>query len=188
MYRSTIFRNSYHCTMSLINANTFLLLYEKIGAAIGNTLTPLALPIVERNVIPDVVLRFAIKQQLAGELAKVKKLSVTEIQDKTREFVQELRSMPIAVAQKEANEQHYEVPDEFYQIVLGPLLKYSSGYWPNPNTTLAESEIAMLDLYCERAEIQDGMSLVDLGCGWGSVTLYMAAKFPNCKITSISNR
>ena len=140
---------------------------------------------------------------------QVKKLSVVEIQEKTDAFVNELKKLPIAIAQNEANQQHYEVPDDFYQIVLGPFLKYSSGYWPNADTTLAgqphivcsfsfidkcplfaikESEIAMLDMYCERAQIEDGMSLVDLGCGWGSVTLYMAAKYPNCKITSISNR
>ena len=71
--------------------------------------------------------------------------------------------------------------------VLGPCLKYSAGYWPSSTTTLAESEIAMLELYVQRAGIEDGMHIIDLGCGWGSVTLYMAAKFPNCKVTSISN-
>ena len=124
---------------------------------------------------------------ISGDLAKAKKLSSTEAQEVTRAFVKELRTLPIAVAQREANDQHYEVPDEFYQIVLGPFLKYSSGYWPSESTTLAESEVAMLELYCERAEIEDGMTLIDLGCGWGSVTLFMAAKYPRCRIISISN-
>ena len=75
--------------------------------------------------------------------------------------------MPIAIETRTANTQHYEVPDEFYRAVLGPRLKYSSGYWPNANTTMAESEIAMLELYCERAGLTDGMRIVDLGCGWG---------------------
>lgn len=114
-------------------------------------------------------------------------LSLEEKATKLREFVAELKTLPIAIKQKEANDQHYEVPDEFYQMVLGPWLKYSSGYWPTKDTTLPESEIAMLEMYCERAEITDGMNLIDLGCGWGSVTLYMAKKYPNCKVTSISN-
>jgi cyclopropane-fatty-acyl-phospholipid synthase len=73
-----------------------------------------------------------------------------------------LKTLPIAIATTKANEQHYEVPDEFYQLVLGPRLKYSSGYWPSPTTTLPESEIAMLELYCERAGLADGMNIIDL--------------------------
>ena len=101
-----------------------------------------------------------------------------------------------------------KVPDEFYRMVLGPYLKYSSGFWPKPETTLEESEVIMLEMYCERAGLQDGMRIIDLGttvkqliatkniniliksslgCGWGSVTLYLAQKYPNSKITSISN-
>lgn len=82
-------------------------------------------------------------------------------------FIKELKTMDIAIQQDKANDQHYEVPDEFYRLVLGPCLKYSSGYWPKANTTLAESETHMLELYCERAGLQDGMRLIDLGCGWG---------------------
>jgi cyclopropane-fatty-acyl-phospholipid synthase len=87
-------------------------------------------------------------------------LTTVEMQEKKQQFVDELKTLPIAIAQTEANEQHYEVPDEFYQIVLGPYLKYSSGYWRSPGTTLEESEIAMLELYCERAQLEDGMVLV----------------------------
>ena len=95
--------------------------------------------------------------------------------------------MPIAIETDAANAQHYEVPARFYDLCLGPCKKYSSGYWPSPDTTFAESEIAMLDLYCTRAGVQDGMHIVDLGCGWGSLTLHLAQKFPNAKITGISN-
>lgn len=102
-------------------------------------------------------------------------------------FISDIKKMGIAIEQQKANEQHYEVPDDFYQLVLGPYLKYSSGYWPSPATTLPQSEIAMLEMYCARAGIEDGMALIDLGCGWGSVTLYMAQKYPNCTVTSISN-
>ena len=82
--------------------------------------------------------------------------------------------MPIAIATAEANEQHYEVPAKFYDLCLGPRKKYSSGLWPNPNTTFEESEVAMLEKYCENAGVEDGMSIVDLGCGWGSLTLHLA--------------
>lgn len=86
-----------------------------------------------------------------------------------------------------ANEQHYEVPAEFFLKVLGPYLKYSCGYWPSSRTTFDESETAMLELYCERAQLRDGMKIVDLGCGWGSVALFLAQKYPNSRITAISN-
>ncbi len=103
------------------------------------------------------------------------------------EFVRELKTMNIAIAQDKANQQHYEVPDEFYLAVLGPRLKYSCCLFEKDTTTLVKAEILMLDLYCERAELKDGMTLIDLGCGWGSLSLYLAAKYPNSNITSISN-
>jgi cyclopropane-fatty-acyl-phospholipid synthase len=86
-----------------------------------------------------------------------------------------------------ANKQHYEVSAAFYKLALGPRLKYSSGYWPKRDTTFAESETAMMELYCERAQLRDGLKIVDLGCGWGSLTLFLAEKYPNARITSISN-
>lgn len=102
-------------------------------------------------------------------------------------IVQQLQTMPVAINTDEANDQHYEVPAEFYSLCLGPRKKYSSGLWPTPKTTFEESEVAMLDLYCERAQLKDGMHIVDLGCGWGSLTLHLAEKYPNSKITGISN-
>lgn len=145
------------------------------------------LPIVERNLLPDAVLRLGIRREIAMELAKINKMTAEEKATKTRDFVAELKTMPIAIEQGAANEQHYEVPDDFYQTVLGPRLKYSSGYWEAPDSTMEQSEIAMLQMYCERAGLVDGMSVIDLGCGWGSVTLYVAEKFPNSRITGISN-
>lgn len=121
------------------------------------------------------------------ELAKIYKLTAEERATKTREFVEELKTMPIAVEQKKANDQHYEVPDDFYQTVLGPRLKYSCGLWYDKDTTMENSEIAMLELYCQRAGLTDGMNVIDLGCGWGSVTLYVAEKYPNSTVTGISN-
>lgn len=169
-----------HKTMSNVN--------EFVGEVIRHRLTPMILPVVERNLLPDVVIRFGIQRELEMELQRINKMTTAEKVEKTRAFVKELKTMPIAVQQQKANEQHYEVPDEFFHAVLGPCLKYSSGYWATPETTLAESEIAMLEMYAERAQLQDGMSLIDLGCGWGSVTLFMAQKYPNCIIKSVSNR
>lgn len=96
-------------------------------------------------------------------VAKSKAMTVEEKQKHTTDFVKELKSMPIAINTGEANQQHYEVPDEFFQLVLGPHLKYSSCYWPTPTSTMAESEIAMLEMYCERAELKDGMTVLDVG-------------------------
>jgi cyclopropane-fatty-acyl-phospholipid synthase len=86
-----------------------------------------------------------------------------------------------------ANAQHYEVSAAFYKFALGPRLKYSSGLWPKQDSTFAESEVAMLETYCERAQLSDGLKIVDLGCGWGSLTLFLAEKYPEAQITSISN-
>lgn len=102
-------------------------------------------------------------------------------------YIEKLKASPIAINTSDANEQHYEVPTEFYNYVLGKRMKYSGGYWPSGADTLDASEEAMLKLSCERAQLKNGQSVLDLGCGWGSVSLYVAEKFPNCKITGVSN-
>lgn len=159
-----------------------------LGRSIRETITPIILPtIIEKNRLPDAMLRVGMRRELQMELNKTKVLTAEQKAEKTREFVKQLKTMPIAINQKEANDQHYEVPDEFYQIVLGPHLKYSSGLWDNTSTTMEESEVAMLEMYCVRAQLFDGMHLIDLGCGWGSVSLYMAKKYPRARITSVSN-
>lgn len=148
---------------------------------------PYLLPIVEYHLIPDAVIRFFVRREIDRGHQRVLALTSEERQLETLAFIKELKTLPIAVQQHKANEQHYEVPDEFYQLVLGPRLKYSSGLWATPRTTLAESEVAMLELYCERAGLVDGMTIIDLGCGWGSVTLFVAEKYPKCRVTGISN-
>lgn len=102
-------------------------------------------------------------------------------------FVRQLRSMPVAIVTDKANEQHYEVPSQFYLYVLGRHLKYSGCLYEKSTSTLEEAERAMLELYCVRAEIVDGMSILDLGCGWGSFCLFAAAKFPKSRVTAVSN-
>lgn len=103
------------------------------------------------------------------------------------EFVRELRQLPIAIQTAKANEQHYELPTEYFEKVLGPRLKYSCGYWPDGVNDLPASEDRMLALSCERADLHNGQRILELGCGWGSLTLWMAEKHPESKITAVSN-
>ncbi len=98
-----------------------------------------------------------------------------------------MRRAPIALVPEKANEQHYEVPAGFFKQVLGPNLKYSSAYWPDSVTTLAEAETAGLRETCVRADIQNGQTILELGCGWGSLTLWMARYYPGSQITAVSN-
>jgi len=142
---------------------------------------------VYAGVVPDALIRLGIRIQCYNHLAVLRNADPeAELQQKLA-VVKELKDMPIAIATDAANDQHYEVPAKFYDLCLGPCKKYSSGLWPTKQTTFEQSEVFMLDLYCERAGVKDGMHIVDLGCGWGSLTLHLIAKYPNCKITSISN-
>jgi len=102
-------------------------------------------------------------------------------------FVDELRQSPLAVRTGAANEQHYEVPAEFFRRVLGPHLKYSCCLFPTGRESLETAEAAMLRLTAERAGVEDGMKILDLGCGWGSFSLWAARAMPGCRITAVSN-
>lgn len=102
-------------------------------------------------------------------------------------YLELLRTRPIAIETSKANEQHYEVGTGVLQSMLGPRMKYSCCFYPKGSETLAQAEMAMLDLYVQRAELKDGMRIFDLGCGWGSLSLYLAEIFPNSRITAFSN-
>jgi len=102
-------------------------------------------------------------------------------------FVESLRESPVAIETQAANEQHYELPCEFFERVLGKHLKYSSCYFDPGVTALDEAEARMLALTCERARLADGDRILELGCGWGSLTLWMAEHYPNARITAVSN-
>jgi len=143
--------------------------------------------ILARNILPDPVLRLGIRRRLADTLKEHRRPDEEGRRRALMEHIQGLKSSPLAIATDEANEQHYEVPTRFYQLVLGRHLKYSSGYWPNSETTFDESEAIMLGMTCERAQLQDGMNILELGCGWGSLSLWMAEHYPNARITSVSN-
>tara|TARA_B100000674_G_C37905082_1_gene945738 strand:- start:702 stop:1724 length:1023 start_codon:yes stop_codon:yes gene_type:complete len=140
--------------------------------------------LIEKGFIPDFLIRIGIKYLLQKRLKQEYSGDIKALQKKR---VEELSEGDIAVNTVDANEQHYEVPTDFYHSVLGYWKKYSSGFWEQGACNIDESESHMLDLYIERAKIQDGMRILDLGCGWGSMTLYLAHRFPNCKITSVSN-
>ena len=135
----------------------------------------------ESGLLPDILVRFGIRRLLGQRLLQEgAREDATQLQDT-------LLSGPVAVEQQAANEQHYEVDARFYQQVLGPHLKYSSGYWPHGAVTLEQAEEAMLALTCERAQLQNGQQILELGCGWGSLTLWMAAHYPGSHITAVSN-
>jgi cyclopropane-fatty-acyl-phospholipid synthase len=150
-------------------------------------MSSLALTLLERDWLPDFLIRFGIRRLLAERLREERKPDAEAQQAHLMRFVEELRASPVAIATREANEQHYEVPSEFFQRVLGRHLKYSSCYFAPGVTTLDEAEAKMLALTCERARLQDREDILELGCGWGSLTLWMAAHFPNARITAVSN-
>jgi cyclopropane-fatty-acyl-phospholipid synthase len=143
--------------------------------------------VLDKDVVPDFVLRLGIRHLLSKGLDEEKQKQVQAGDNYKTDFVEMLKNSPIALSTDTANEQHYEVPDDFYQIVLGPQLKYSSGYWPADCDSLADSETEMLELTCRRAALKDGDSILELGCGWGSLTLFMGQKYPNSRITAVSN-
>jgi cyclopropane-fatty-acyl-phospholipid synthase len=143
--------------------------------------------LLEKDKLPDFLIRNRIRAICAKRLADEHVGDIEKQQEKFMRFVDLLRQSPIAVETAAANAQHYEVPTRFFQLVLGKHLKYSSGYWNAGVTALDQSEEEMLALSCERAGLMDGQAILECGCGWGSLSLYMAAHFPNSKITGVSN-
>lgn len=143
--------------------------------------------LLARNLLPDAAIRIGIRNLLAKKIRQESHANVEARSEALAAFIAGLKASPIAIKTGEANEQHYEVPTEFFQLVLGPRMKYSGGYWPRDETTFAESEEAMLALSCERACLADGQDVLELGCGWGSLTLWMAERYPNSRITGVSN-
>ena len=149
-----------------------------------SVLTSLALQLIERGWMCDPLTRRGIRRLLARRLSEIAELRADAALDA---FADEMRQGPVAPVPGKANEQHYEVPAAFFAKVLGPNRKYSSGFWPEGATTLAEAEISALEATCRRAGLADGMDVLELGCGWGSLTLFMADRFPGSRITAVSN-
>jgi cyclopropane-fatty-acyl-phospholipid synthase len=136
--------------------------------------------IVDSGLVPEPALRAAIRAICALRLRQER------ARDPAR-LVRDLRTSDIAIATDAANTQHYEVPPRFFELVLGPHLKYSSCWWPDAVSTLAGAERAMLELTGARAGLRDGQRVLDLGCGWGSFTLWAAERFPSSELTAVSN-
>lgn len=143
--------------------------------------------LLERDLLPDALIRLGIRRLLGRRLAEESAGSLAERQERLMALIQRLRESPIAINTADANEQHYEVPTAFYQRVLGRHLKYSCCLYPAGITGLDEAEATMLALTAERAGLQDGDRILELGCGWGSLSLWMASHFPASRITVVSN-
>ncbi|MCA9258462.1 MAG: class I SAM-dependent methyltransferase [Planctomycetales bacterium] len=143
--------------------------------------------LAERGLLPDFVVRMGIRRLLRARLDHERASQPAAADVAASVFADLMRALPIATEVDSANRQHYEFPADFFEQVLGPRRKYSCGLWERSDATLADAEQAMLELTCERAGIEDGMRLLDLGCGWGAFTLYAAERFPNCQIDAVSN-
>jgi cyclopropane-fatty-acyl-phospholipid synthase len=143
--------------------------------------------LVESGVLPDAAVRMGIRRLLGQRLAEIRAGGTDGMSERFRAFVRGLREMPVAINTADANEQHYEVPARFYELVLGRHRKYSSGLFAPGIRTLDEAEEAMLRLYEDRADLRDGQEVLELGCGWGSLTLWIASRFPRSRVTGVSN-
>ena len=139
------------------------------------------------DILPDFILRRGIRRLLRQRLKDERATDPVERLQRVSAFAEELKKLPVAIATKAANEQHYEVPAAFYRLCLGPRLKYSSCFYTQGDESIKSAEETMLELTCTRAELKDGQKILELGCGWGSLTLWMAEKYPNAQITSVSN-
>lgn len=142
--------------------------------------------IVEKNVVPDAVIRYGIRKRLKRKLKELNQRP-GDPSSFTASFARELQKYPIAIHAQDANRQHYELPPVFFEAVLGPRLKYSSAYWTPHTKTLAQAEEEMLRIVCSRSEIEDGQSILDLGCGLGSLTLHLGQCYPHSRILGLSN-
>jgi cyclopropane-fatty-acyl-phospholipid synthase len=142
--------------------------------------------LAQTNRVPDWLIRAVVRRSLARLLQRQCRASLEERAVGKQALIEKLRQSPIAIHTEEPNRQHYEVPAKFFSTVLGSRLKYSCCYWPDQHTTLDEAEDAMLHLTCERARLEDGMEVLDLGCGWGSLSLWIAERYPNCRVLAVS--
>ena len=143
--------------------------------------------LLEKNLLPDWLIRIGIRRLLRERLREENQGSAEAQQTHLLKLIAELKQSPIAVETVAANTQHYEVPTRFYQLCLGKRLKYSGALWTDEIKTLDAAEEKMLKLTCERAQLADGQKILELGCGWGSLSLWMAERFPNSRITAVSN-
>lgn len=141
----------------------------------------------ERGWMPDAALRLGIRRMCAERLAEEYAGGIEAWTARDRQLIHSLRTSAVAIHTDAANAQHYELPTEFFKLCLGARMKYSGCYYPTGTETLDQAEEAMLQLYAQRAGLADGQDILELGCGWGSLTLWMAEQYPNARITAVSN-
>jgi cyclopropane-fatty-acyl-phospholipid synthase len=150
-------------------------------------MTSIAIELCERGLVPDPLVRLGMRR-LMGARLREESVDRGEAEfDRYRRCLEALRGSEVALAPERANEQHYEVPSAFFAQVLGPRLKYSCCQWEPGADTLGAAEERMLALTCARAGLVDGQDVLELGCGWGSLTLWMAERYPRSRITAVSN-
>ncbi|MBE7439284.1 MAG: class I SAM-dependent methyltransferase [Spirochaetales bacterium] len=142
--------------------------------------------IIDRGILPDPLLRAVVRGRCRDMLKEYNRFSAEELQEQFNALIANLDNSPVAIETRKANEQHYELPPDFFEIVLGPHLKYSSCYWDETTADLKSAEERMLALTCQRADLGNGQAILELGCGWGSLSLFMAARFPGSTITAVS--
>lgn len=139
---------------------------------------------MERGLLPDGLIRIGIRRLCKARLEELRQAGA----EGQRRFLESIReTKTVAVETDAANRQHYEVPAEFFVKALGPHRKYSSALWEPGTETLGQAEEAMLRLTCERAQLEDGQDILELGCGWGSLSLWMAKHYPSSRILGVSN-
>jgi len=153
----------------------------------ANKATSSVLAWTERGLVPDGVIRAGIRRLCRSRLIDIRANDVESAAYNQEAFINRMNASAIALVPELANEQHYEVPPELFEQVLGVHAKYSCCYWNRGVESLDQAEQDALEITCSRAEIEDGMSVLDLGCGWGSLSLWIAEHFPGCTITSVSN-
>jgi len=141
----------------------------------------------ERGLVPDSLTRLGIRRLCAQRLREEHAGDAVAAWRRFQVLLEGLRESALAIETEAANQQHYEVPARFFELSLGKRLKYSSCYYPTGGESLDQAEEAMLALYGERAELADGQRILELGCGWGSLTMWMAERFPNARILGVSN-
>ncbi|MFA9460989.1 SAM-dependent methyltransferase [Thiohalorhabdus sp. Cl-TMA] len=142
---------------------------------------------MERGRLPDSMIRAGIRRLLRQRLAQETAGSPEERLDRKRAFLREMRASPVAPVPEKANEQHYELPADFFERVLGHRMKYSGCLWEPGTSELDEAEDASLAATCAHADLADGQDILELGCGWGSLSLWMAERYPASRITAVSN-
>ena len=141
----------------------------------------------ERGWVPDALVRHGIRRLCADRLRDERAGGPAAQARRYQHLMNELQDSPLAIHTDDANAQHYELPADFFKLCLGGRLKYSGCYYATGRETLDQAEAAMLELTGMRAELADGQRILELGCGWGSLTLWMADRYPNARITAVSN-